>query len=144
MVRDGRLSSGHARAILTAPDPRGLAQRAISEGLNVRDIERLAQAKDEKHGPRVTPGGSSAEARALTRARWSNRSRTRSASKSRSTTRTARGISEDLLQVARATRRRDPPSARRLLSRDGRLSGGFEALADGLGGLRVHDVRLRA
>jgi hypothetical protein len=28
--------------------------------------------------------------------------------------------------------------------RDGRLSGGFEALADGLGGLRVHDVRLRA
>lgn len=64
MVRDGRLSSGHARAILTAPDPRGLAQRAISEGLNVRDIERLAQiAKDEKHGPRVTPGGSSAEAK---------------------------------------------------------------------------------
>ena len=38
MVRDGRLSSGHARAILTAPDPRGLAQRAISEGLNVREI----------------------------------------------------------------------------------------------------------
>lgn len=64
MVRDGRLSSGHARAILTAPDPRGLAQRAITEGLNVRDIERLAQqAKDEKHGPRVTPGGSSAEAK---------------------------------------------------------------------------------
>lgn len=57
MVRDGRLSAGHARAILTAPDPRGLAQRAISEGLNVREVERLAQqAKDERHGPRVTPG----------------------------------------------------------------------------------------
>jgi ParB family chromosome partitioning protein len=70
MVRDGRLSSGHARAILTAPDPRGLAQRAISEGLNVREIERLAQvAKDEKHGPRVSPGastdGKSADTRAL-------------------------------------------------------------------------------
>ena len=68
MVRDGRLSSGHARAILTAPDPRGLAQRAISEGLNVRDVERLAQqAKDEKHGPRVTPAseGKSADTRAL-------------------------------------------------------------------------------
>jgi len=62
MVRDGRLSAGHARAILTAPDPRGLAQRAISEGLNVRDVERLAQqAKDEKHGPRVTPGGAAIE-----------------------------------------------------------------------------------
>jgi ParB family chromosome partitioning protein len=69
MVRDGRLSSGHARAILTAPDPRGLAQRAISEGLNVRDVERLAQqAKDEKHGPRVSPpasDGKSADTRAL-------------------------------------------------------------------------------
>jgi ParB family chromosome partitioning protein len=69
MVRDGRLSSGHARAILTAPDPRGLAQRAISEGLNVREIERLAQvAKDEKHGPRVTSAAAdakSADTRAL-------------------------------------------------------------------------------
>lgn len=69
MVRDGRLSAGHARAILTAPDPRGLAQRAISEGLNVRDVERLAQqAKDEKHGPRVTSPGyetKSADTRAL-------------------------------------------------------------------------------
>mgnify|MGYP002622109137 CR=1 FL=1 len=70
MVRDGRLSAGHARAILTAPDPRGLAQRAISEGLNVRDVERLAQqAKDEKHGPRVSSAPSietkSADTRAL-------------------------------------------------------------------------------
>ncbi|HET9229793.1 MAG TPA: ParB/RepB/Spo0J family partition protein [Vitreimonas sp.] len=69
MVRDGRLSSGHARAILTAPDQRALAQRVISEGLNVRDVERLAQqAKDEKHGPRVSSGGGdgkSADTRAL-------------------------------------------------------------------------------
>jgi len=69
MVRDGRLSSGHARAILTAPDPRGLAQRAITEGLNVREVERLAQqAKDEKHGPRVSAGAGdskSADTRAL-------------------------------------------------------------------------------
>jgi ParB family chromosome partitioning protein len=70
MVRDGRLSSGHARAILTAPDPRGLAQKAITEGLNVREIERLAQqAKDEKHGPRVSSSpasdGKSADKRAL-------------------------------------------------------------------------------
>lgn len=55
MVRDGRLTAGHARAILTAPDPRALAARAITEGLNVREIERLAQqAKDQRHGPRVS------------------------------------------------------------------------------------------
>jgi ParB family chromosome partitioning protein len=69
MVRDGRLSSGHARAILTAPDPRGLAQKAISEGLNVREVERLAQiAKDEKHGPRasvIASEAKSADTRAL-------------------------------------------------------------------------------
>jgi ParB family transcriptional regulator, chromosome partitioning protein len=68
MVRDGRLSAGHARAILTAPDPRGLAQRAIAEGLNVRDVERLAQqAKDERHGPRTNPvaGGKDADTVAL-------------------------------------------------------------------------------
>jgi ParB family chromosome partitioning protein len=69
MVRDGRLSSGHARAILTAPDPRGLAQKAISEGLNVREIERLAQiAKDEKHGPRVSSSAASDSKSADTRA----------------------------------------------------------------------------
>jgi len=69
MVRDGRLSSGHARAILTAPDPRGLAQKVISEGLNVREVERLAQiAKDEKHGPRASvlaAEAKSADTRAL-------------------------------------------------------------------------------
>jgi ParB family chromosome partitioning protein len=69
MVRDGRLSSGHARAILTAPDPRMLAQRVISEGLNVREIERLAQqAKDEKHGPRVSSSPAAETKSADTRA----------------------------------------------------------------------------
>ncbi|MEQ1709430.1 MAG: ParB/RepB/Spo0J family partition protein [Terricaulis sp.] len=69
MVRDGRLSSGHARAILTAPDPRMLAQRVINEGLNVREIERLAQqAKDEKHGPRVSSSPAHESKNADTRA----------------------------------------------------------------------------
>jgi ParB family chromosome partitioning protein len=69
MVRDGRLSSGHARAILTAPDQHALAQRVITEGLNVREVERIAQqAKDEKHGPRasvVAAEAKSADTRAL-------------------------------------------------------------------------------
>lgn len=64
-----KLTSRHARAILTSPDPRGLAQRAISEGLNVREVERIAQqAKDEKHGPRasvVAAEAKSADTRAL-------------------------------------------------------------------------------
>lgn len=69
MVQDGRLSAGHARAILTAPDPRALAARAVAEGLNVREIERLAQqAKDARDGARVSSSGGGADKDADTRA----------------------------------------------------------------------------
>jgi ParB family chromosome partitioning protein len=41
-VAEGRLSAGHARALIGAADPEGLAARIIAEGLTVRDAERLA------------------------------------------------------------------------------------------------------
>jgi ParB family chromosome partitioning protein len=52
MLVDGRLSAGHARALLTAPESaRGvLAQRAVDEALTVRALERFAAA-----GSRKTP-----------------------------------------------------------------------------------------
>jgi ParB family chromosome partitioning protein len=51
MVREGKLSGGHARACVTSSDPLTLARRAVAEGLNVRDIERLAsEAKDASSG----------------------------------------------------------------------------------------------
>ena len=68
MVRDGRLSAGHARAILTAPDPKALALRVIKEGLSVREIEKLAaQAKDEKLGVRPPAPPKDADTVALER-----------------------------------------------------------------------------
>lgn len=42
MVEDGRLTMGHARALLTAPDAEALAQRVVKEGLSVRAVEQLA------------------------------------------------------------------------------------------------------
>ncbi len=42
-IRVGELSAGHARALLTAPDPEALAAEAVAKGLNVRQTERLAQ-----------------------------------------------------------------------------------------------------
>ncbi len=42
-LEDGRLTSGHARALLTAKDPEALAQTVIDKGLNVRQTEKLAQ-----------------------------------------------------------------------------------------------------
>ncbi len=48
MLREGRLSAGHARALVTAPDPAKLAREALSKGLSVRQIE--ARAKEAKAG----------------------------------------------------------------------------------------------
>jgi ParB family chromosome partitioning protein len=43
MLADGRLSMGHARALITAPDPESLAAQVVERGLSVRETERLAQ-----------------------------------------------------------------------------------------------------
>lgn len=43
-VREGRLSAGHARALITAGDPAVLARQVIARGLSVRETERLARA----------------------------------------------------------------------------------------------------
>jgi ParB family chromosome partitioning protein len=47
-VRDGKLSAGHARAALGAPDPEALIRMAAEKGLSVRDVE--ARAKDAREG----------------------------------------------------------------------------------------------
>jgi ParB family chromosome partitioning protein len=43
MLDDGRLTAGHARALLTLPDPEKLANEIVAKGLNVRQAEQLAQ-----------------------------------------------------------------------------------------------------
>jgi ParB family chromosome partitioning protein len=43
-LREGRLSAGHARALITAPDAAALARKIIQKGLSVRETERLAKA----------------------------------------------------------------------------------------------------
>jgi ParB family chromosome partitioning protein len=49
MVDDGRLSAGHARALLSAQNPIALAHDVLKRGLNVRQTEKLAsQEKSSK------------------------------------------------------------------------------------------------
>ena len=43
MMEEGTLSAGHARALLTAENPIGLAKQVVERGLNVRQTEKLAQ-----------------------------------------------------------------------------------------------------
>lgn len=59
-VVNGKLSAGHARALLTAEDPSGLAKEAVKKGLSVRDVERLAKGAPEKKS--VTPASSEKDA----------------------------------------------------------------------------------
>lgn len=62
-VREGQLSAGHARAIITAPDPAGLAEQAHREGLNVRQVEALARraADGPKAGRKASGNGPSVD-----------------------------------------------------------------------------------
>lgn len=46
LVRDGRLSAGHARALVTAKDPLALAMMAVGHGWSVRQIEKEAAAQN--------------------------------------------------------------------------------------------------
>lgn len=42
-LREGRLTAGHARALVTAADPAALARRVIAKNLSVRDTEKLVK-----------------------------------------------------------------------------------------------------
>ncbi len=56
-VADGRLSMGHARALVTAPDAAALADQVIARGLSVRETERLARAEAPRarRSPKAAP-----------------------------------------------------------------------------------------
>jgi ParB family chromosome partitioning protein len=70
-VLQGQLSSGHARALVTAADPVALARQAMDQGLSVRAIEALARevagkSKGKTSGPTTAlPRGKDADTAAL-------------------------------------------------------------------------------
>ena len=53
-VLHGRLSAGHARAILASDDQETIAEQVVAKGLSVRDTEALVRAKAA--GPRKASG----------------------------------------------------------------------------------------
>ena len=55
-VREGKLSAGHARALINTPDPAELADIAFVNGLSVRETEALARRAVE--GPKPTKASS--------------------------------------------------------------------------------------
>ncbi len=53
-VRDGLLSAGHARAILSSTDMNATARAIIAKDLSVRDAEKLVANTGKKTAPRVS------------------------------------------------------------------------------------------
>jgi len=68
MVTEGRLSSGHARALITATDPLALARKVVSRGLSVRQTEALARDAQTPPPPGKPPTVSDADTKALEQA----------------------------------------------------------------------------
>ncbi|HEY0649399.1 ParB/RepB/Spo0J family partition protein [Phenylobacterium sp.] len=57
---EGRLTAGHARALLSTGDAEGLAEKVVAQGLSVRETEALARDKGgdaprKASGPRKAP-----------------------------------------------------------------------------------------
>lgn len=65
-VADGRLTAGHARALLAHDDPARIAREVVEKGLNVRDVEALAKVKTAVASP-ARPAAQDADTRAVER-----------------------------------------------------------------------------
>jgi ParB family chromosome partitioning protein len=66
LLEEGSLSAGHARALLGATDPAGIAAEVVRRGLSVRQTEDLARVrKPEGRGGRRPSGGKTKDADTL-------------------------------------------------------------------------------
>lgn len=67
MLDSGALSVGHARAVITSPDPVSLAQKVVAGGLSVRQTEELARkvGAPRKSQRETAPRDKDADTRAL-------------------------------------------------------------------------------
>ncbi len=65
-VREGKLTSGHARALITTENPAELARQVIAKGLSVREAEKLAKQPDRvRRAAAPRPAEKDADTRAL-------------------------------------------------------------------------------
>jgi ParB family chromosome partitioning protein len=49
-INAGKLSAGHARALINQPNPEAVAREIVAKGLNVRQVEALGQERAEAAG----------------------------------------------------------------------------------------------
>jgi ParB family chromosome partitioning protein len=51
----GKISAGHARMLIGVPDPEKMAREIVERGLNVRQVEALAQERAQASGKTIRP-----------------------------------------------------------------------------------------
>ena len=57
MVRETRLSAGHARALIGRDDAETIARDVLEKGMSVRDVEAFVQAREKKSTAAAKPRG---------------------------------------------------------------------------------------
>lgn len=69
LLVEGKLSAGHARALITSDDPSALAKQVVAGGLSVRATEALTKKKpDTDNAKKTNSGGGASEKDADTKA----------------------------------------------------------------------------
>lgn len=63
-LADGRLTAGHARALLACADPERMAKDVVEKGLTVRDVEALSKARQALTATPPVKGAPAARGRA--------------------------------------------------------------------------------
>jgi ParB family transcriptional regulator, chromosome partitioning protein len=58
----GKITAGHARALLALADPDAVADRIVARGLSVRDVERLAERAGQTPRPRLAKSATPVDA----------------------------------------------------------------------------------
>ena len=77
LLADGRLSAGHAKALLGTPDrsfQEGLAKRAVAESWTVRMVEDAVREREGRAAPLPAPNAGDGDDRATDTGRGSGRS----------------------------------------------------------------------
>jgi len=65
LIREGKLSAGHARTLIGAPDAEARARAIVEAGLNVREAEAKAKPRPKANGGERPRGGKDADTKAL-------------------------------------------------------------------------------
>jgi len=62
LLAAGKITAGHARALLALADPDAVADRIVLRGLSVRDVERLAERAEHTPRPRLAKSATPVDA----------------------------------------------------------------------------------